>query len=172
MRELWLFRIRISPWPPQLQVQRWCHQVQTPSHHPQRWTPPPPQGVTLAPGHHGPRPAASSPRLTPSHSVYITSLLEKTLLYAWDKKKYSLMKRRVFVIKYLCLKSSLLSSQGSKPFWRRSSTVVIIWFICRSGLIQRCSYSIFPVSIHMNVPRSHLKQIYSLWHCRASERDF
>lgn len=61
-------------------------------------------------------------------------------------------------MKYLCLKSSPWSSWGLKPFLRRSSTgaCVFFWFICRSGVVQRCSYSILTVEISFLHPYKHL----------------
>lgn len=50
---------------------------------------------------------------------------------------------RNFVIKYL-----EVNPRGSKPFWRRPSThgsVCVFRFIWRSGLVQRCSYSMVTV---------------------------
>lgn len=75
-----------------------------------------------------------------------------------DKRKCSLTQRYFFEIKYLCLKSSTLSSRGLKPIWRRSSLEVCVffWFICRSDLVQRCSYSILAVEISFLHPHKHL----------------
>lgn len=100
----------------------------------------------------------TSSLLTPNHFfvLCICNLApEENLL--WIKEKYSFVKRYFFEIKYFCLKSSP-SSLGLKPFWRRSSTEVCVffWFICRSGFVQRCSYSILTVEISFLRPHKHL----------------
>lgn len=61
-------------------------------------------------------------------------------------------------MKHHCVKPSSLSSWGLKAFLRRTSTEVCVffWFICRSGLIQRCSYSIIPVAISFLHPHKCL----------------
>lgn len=74
------------------------------------------------------------------------------------KPKYSFIKSYFFAIEYLCLKSCPLSSRGLKPFWRRPSThvcVCVFWFISRSGLVQRCSYSIATVETSFLHPRKY-----------------
>lgn len=61
-------------------------------------------------------------------------------------------------MRYLCLKSSPLSSRGLKPFWRRPFIHVCVGvfsLICRSGLIQRCSYSIVTEKISFLHPHKY-----------------
>lgn len=145
---------------PQLQEQKGSNPSAHPSPRPQQlshW-----RRVTVFTGrplHHRTPCIRTSSLLTPTHFfVLCIRNLEETLLGM--KPKYSFIKSYFFAIKYLCLKSCPLSPRGLNPFWRRPSThvcvcVCVFWFIWRSGLVQRCCYSIVTVEISFLHPRKY-----------------
>lgn len=95
----------------------------------------------------------TSSLLTPVHFfVFCVCNLTPEEDFLWIKQNNTSIKKYFFVIKYLCPKSL------KPPFFFLEKILhwrLFFWFICRSGLVQRCSYSTFTVEISFLLPNKH-----------------